>query len=535
MRRQHIITAIVLLGAMAGSLGLRAQQWTIELDNARPKTIYQCIAVDGGEAMLAVGASKLHDQQGNIVDATGYLLKAWADGTTLTREVDADGNRMYLCSATQLDDGNYMAFGYYSDSLTGTDRLFRNLRVLVLDSDLRTVAQRDYRLDSGGFVGIVPTGFQTLRCAKAADGNVVLVTSPWCFEPDISGGSYMRRFRFYELTPDGDTVRTAVQPRYVGNMPQEGYYTTNIVPNPLTGGFTFFAKGNYKLTNPHYTDYGSYGVWNLSRDLEITYKHPVYFGSYPLYDDPSGISCEGHWYEGGLLLTSLFKTKSIDDNTHEGWLYMIDTLGGKHACVQLPPTDSVTVCEWTGCGTAYVNDSTIFAVTCSSKPYIYSYPKHANVTIVDKDLNILGRKVLKGDSVDFDPPCTPVALNDGSVIIPCPYVLAATQEDHILLCCFRRDDIEITWDVVQDNNVQSVGIAFPNPASETLNIPLANAGTGSTRLRITDMTGAVFADAPVNVAGNLLSVDIASLEPGVYAYQIVTDGTAVAGGKFVKK
>lgn len=534
--RRHIVATVVFLGAMAGSLGLCAQQWTIELDNTRSKNIYQCIAVDGGEAMLAVGASKLYDPEGNLLDAAGYLLKAWADGTILTREVGIDGNRLYLCAATELDDGNYMAFGYYSDSLTASDGLFRNLRVLVLDADLQTVAERDYRLDSGGFVGLTSVGFRTLRCAKAADGNVVLVTSPWCFEPDVSGGTYKRRFRFYEFIPDGDTVRTAVQPRYVGNMPQEGFYTTNIVPNPLTGGFTFLAKGNYKLTSPYYTDYGSYGVWNLSRDLEITYKHPVYFGSYPLYDSPSSIACEDRWFEGGLLLTSLFKTKSVDDPTHEGWLYMIDTLGGKHAHVQLPPTDSVTVCEWTGCGTAYVNDSTIFAVTCSSKPYIYSYPKHANVTIVDKDLNILGRKVLKGDSVDFDPPCTPVALNDGSVIIPCRYTSMTIQENHFMLCCFKREDIEITWDVVQDNATGTRLEAYPNPVRDRLHVPTRGFTADGTRLRIVDAGGATVFDAPLETGGDAVALNVSNLDPGMYVYYIVAvKGETIASGKFLKQ
>lgn len=532
--KRLVITATIFLCAMANVLGLRAQQWTIELDNTRPKTINQCIAVDGGEAMLALGASKLYDEQGNTVDATGYLLKAWADGTTLTREVGIDGSLLYLCAATELDDGNYMAFGYYSDSLTGTDGLFRNLRVLVLDGNLQTIAEKDYRLDSGGFMGLRPAGFRTLRCAKAADGNVVLVTSPLCFEPDISGGSYMRRFRFYELTPDGDTVCTAVQPRYVGNMPQEGYYTTNIVPNPVTGGFTLFAKGNYKLTGPHYTDYGSFGVWNLSRDLEITYKHPVYFGSYPIYDSPTSIACEDHWFEGGLLLTSLFKAKGEDDPSHVGWLYMLDTLGGKHAHVQLPPTDSVTLCEWTGCGTAYVNDSTIFAVSYSSKPYITN-PKHANITIVDRDLNILGRKVLKGDDRRYYSPCTPIALNDGSVIIPCPYVSMATQDDHILLCCFRRDDIEITWDVISDKNLETRTGAYPNPTRDVLHIPIRGIGTNDARLKIVDAGGATVFDAPLKAGGDAVVLNVGNLAPGVYVYYVVAADKEATCGKFIKQ
>lgn len=530
MKRKPI-SYIVILGVIMLNLNLHAQQWVIELDNMRSKSINQSISVDGGGAMLSVGTSRLTDSNSVNIDVIGYILKVWSDGTSLSREVRIVGNQFFLCTVTELDDGNYMAFGYYGDSVVGTSEYYRNIRVLLLDDNLQTLYEKDYRVDTGGFEGIRMKGYHALRCAKAEDGNVILVTSPSYYVPNASGGKYMSRFRFYEFTPAGDTVRTVVQPEYIVNMEQEGSHTENIIPNPATGGFTFIAIGNYKI--PSYSFYGNYGIWNLSRDMKITSKQPIVFGSYPLYYCPESMSCENHWYDDGLFLTYIHKIRSVDKPVHEGWLFMLDTLGGKHLHVQLPPIDSVTLSLPSGCSTAYVDDSTIFAVTYSEVKYLSNTPWQANITLINKDLHILGRKVLKDDVWDYNSPKTPVALQDGNVIIPITR-FSNTGEAHYLIYCFKRDDIEITWDVINENNLNTCQKVYPNPTKDKLIIPVENMVSGKLRLIITDIRGDIYVDNSIEADGNLIVVDVKNLVSGVYVYKVITD-MANVGGRFVKE
>ncbi len=530
MKKLLVLLCLVLASVMP-SQGLKAQQWVVELDNSRYKSFCQNIAVDSGSAMLSVGSSRLYPE--GYTDAMGHLLKVDGDGTTHSREIRLEGEQLFLFTVTELDNGNYMVFGVYDDSLKKPNQdNYRYMKVIVLDKTLETVLEKDYQVDVDGSVGFRAIAHHTMRCVRAEDGNVILATCPCYYIPAQTGGHYLRRFRFYEFSPDGDTVHSTLQPEYVDDMPQAGSNIENIFPNPATGGFTFVAKGNHAYT-PNYIMEGCYGVWNIDRNLTITSHRPVAFGDYPYYFGPDHMAVEGRWYDNGRFLTVIDKMKSMGENELSGWLYMMDGQAEMGPYTQLPPTDSVTLSSASGCCTAHVDDSSIFVTSYSTREYISFDDWQGNITLVDKDLNILGRKVLKEEGLDYVPQA-PVALSGGKVIIP-------VRKDgpqnvmHYSIYCLTRDDIEITWDVVRERPSVLRAEAYPNPATEKLNIPVWDIIPGKMRLVIADMKGAAYVDAPVEVSGNLISVDVRNLAPGVYVYQVVNNDKVESSGKFVKE
>lgn len=530
--KKNIPFLATLTIALLTTGGLRAQQWVTEINNDRYMTLNQCIAVDDATAMLGVGTSRLYPE--GYTDAMGYLLKVMSDGTTISREIRMTGKQLFFFTATELMDGNYMVFGTYDDSLTSPNYdYYHHLLVMVFDSDLETVAETDYRVDTGGFGGFRTIGYHTMRCAKAENGNIVLATCPCYFIPNQYGGVYTNRFRFYEFTSDGDTIRTTVQPEYIVNFQQAGHRVENIFPNPATEGFTLIGNGNLNTSN--YAFHGCYGVWNLDREMRITSQYPVVFGQYPYYYGPDNIACEGHWYDGGRYIAYIERATSLDEDDHVGWLYMLDTLAHDHGYTMLPPTDSVTLSSAKGCATAYVNDSTIFAVSYSRDDYWSIKPMQANITLIDSHLNILGRKVLKETSWDYSPPKTPIALSNGSVIIPVSKCFINDDEPNYYLYCFARNDIEITWDIVYENPLIVSSSAFPNPTKDKLNIPISVVVPGSTKLRITDINGHTFVDSFIESQGDLIIVDTHNLASGMYVYQVITGNSICSSGKFVKE
>lgn len=521
---KRFLFALFVLKAITLDFSLYAQQWVTEIDSDRSLSFLSCVPVDNGNAVLSVGSSKQELQES--VDVMGGIVKVRADGTYTRREIRKAGKKLHLLTATALDNGNYMVMGAFDDSILDSEYgFFRHLTVMVLDSSLATVSERTYRVDTDGFEGFRPVRHTAMKCTRAADGNVVLGTVLSYFTPDQYGGKYESRFRFYELNPDGDTLRSSTQPQILNGRVQSGQRIENLFPNPQTGGFTFVGIGNYSNSG------GNHGVWNLSADLRITSNHPMLFGSHPIYFAPTKMTCEGHWYDNGRFLA--FIKKTTDHNTHDpaGWLYMVDTLAGKHASVLLPPLDSVNNADF-GCCTAYVDDSTVFAATYCFPPNVYFGSRHTSITLLDNDLNVLGRKPIYLKGLDCFP-TVPVALDDGSVIIP--IVISSEVERRHCMYSFKREDIEITWDVVPDDTHESREPAFPNPARDRLNIPVEGILPGTTRLRLVSSDGTPCVDAPITAEGAMVVVDVANLDPGLYVYQIVTNGRTNASGKFIKE
>ena len=123
----------------------------------------------------------------------------------------------------------------------------------------------------------------------------------------------------------------------------------------------------------------------------------------------------------------------------------------------LPPYDSCTWVPW-GTNTAYANDSTIFAVSYCSETMSSRVAYQTNIILVDKHLNLLGRKVIKEDNV-LKQVSSPAAFNDGGCLVMV-YSYNGSQYSgepfaRYELMKFRREDIEITWDVVEEKPSKS--------------------------------------------------------------------------------
>ena len=207
------------------------------------------------------------------------------------------------------------------------------------------------------------------------------------------------------------------------------------------------------------------------------------------------------------------------------------------ATLPLPPYDS---CTWVplGTNTAYANDSTIFAVSyCTETMFSYDVCQ-SNIILVDKDLNLLGRKVLKTNDVlkYVSPPAT--FNDDGCLILVYSYngdqfsgEPFAFQE----LMKFRREDIEITWDVVNETEAKPMGVAYPNPTTSSINIPINETLSNDARIQIFDAIGMKCLDSEVGGTGNLITLDIHNLDSGLYVYKVTSGSQEVASGKLIKE
>ena len=104
-----------------------------------------------------------------------------------------------------------------------------------------------------------------------------------------------------------------------------------------------------------------------------------------------------------------------------------------------------------------------------------------------------------------------------------------------MLMKFRREDIEITWDVVQESGTRERRfLPYPNPTNDAVNIPLSEAVSDNARILLFDAGGVKCLDSAVGQEGNLIRLDTGNLAQGLYVYRIVAGSRTVAEGKFVK-
>ena len=161
----------------------------------------------------------------------------------------------------------------------------------------------------------------------------------------------------------------------------------------------------------------------------------------------------------------------------------------------------------------------------------------ANVILVDNNLNLLGRKVIKTDHV-VSYWRQPTTLNDGGCLVP----LYMRNGDYYpgepffqgYMVKLRREDIEITWDVVNEQPSKANNSVYPNPSQGIINIAVENAFSEDARIQIYDTKGVKCLDGMIGKTGNLITLDIHNLDAGLYVYKVVSRNRELTSGKFIK-
>lgn len=505
--------AIFFLIALSVSQFLFSQEWTIPIELEEGWGVYDVVPVDGRASALGIGCTYTNN---------GLLIKANEDGSYLYRTVHLPGMMLRYHSALQLTNGNYMVFGICDDSLCDP-HIQRYLKVDVFDSQLQPVSTRTFSVDDEVFDCFsFPNDGMIMNSILSRSRNALLVALP-AFYVDQFGGYYKSAIRFYEFDNLGDTIRTIDNSTNMSSV----RYLKEITYEPHSDNLMMVVDGG----NFGY-DSGIPGIYVADADLNIiTHQSMLHFGGAEIISDNA---CEGRWFDGNHIIMDCEQYIGSHFTYHT--LFVADSALNVYAELRLPPEDS---CAWVpnGTSTAYINDSTIFAVTYCAHSMGEFDTYQANVILIDKHLNLLGRKAFRRDHVTTIVR-QPVAFDDGGCLIPLftsngsNYPGEAFFQGYLMK--FRREDIEITWDVVNENNPKPTSSVYPNPSQSIVNITIDEVFTLDARIQIFDAKGVKCLDSEVGGTGNLITLDIHNLDAGLYVYKIVSDNQELASGKFIK-
>lgn len=509
------------LAVMCFCQSAKAQQWVVS-----PEAPYSGIymkhltPVDGGTSVLCAGTT--YDPE-DYHNTDGFVMKIGRDSSYIVQTTHVPGMRLEYQCATQLVNGNYIVFGVCDDSLSDPN-IDHYLRADVFDNSLNPVSSRQYRVNDTLFGYFDLRGSCDMKSILTDDGTVTLVTSQYRLVNVWNYGHLC----FYEFDSNGDTLRTkaptANQPQAIG--------VHRITREPHSGNLQVFIQAGYFGGN-----IGLSGYKTVSPDFEIVKSQCLYYLAGPDYNVRS-VRSEGRWDEEDHIIVSAEMTLFNNDRTsfYYETLYKIDTLANILRELPLPPLDSCMSApdDW---NTAYANDSTVFVLyNCGSS--LNTNETQVNVALVDNDLNLLGRKVLRPEVAGYRSG-PPVVFDDGGCVFPLyNWDYNYGNQKGIKRTSFMkmaREDIEITWNVIPNDGPETPTGAYPNPVHGRLNIPVKSIEPCATRLRILTVKGTLCVDAVVESGGGLISVDVCNLDPGLYVYQVVTSGKVNASGKFVKE
>lgn len=494
---------------------LMGQEWSVRLGEESEGWLLDLIQIDEGENVVGIG--RHNTAVSNYYD--GLVIKANKDGNIVSQVIHLPGKTLEYYSAVQLPNGNLMAIGICDDSLCDY-HYQKYIRLDVFDEQLDTVLSRTYCVDDDVFDNFsYPHQGQVMNSIVSPSGTVILVTRLSYLNE--TWNAYAPALRIYELDETGTILRMHDTPRLqIGSINEITY-----IPN--TENLMILLDGGVFGYNS-----GVVGWYIVDPELNVIDRQMMTYLNDAELDD---VACDGHWIDERYLI--------VDGEQYEGshftyhTLFKIDTSMNVTATLQLPPYDS---CTWVpmGTNTAYANDSTIFAVSYCSKSMSSMVAYQTNIMLVDKDLNLLGRKVLKEDNVVkiVRPPAT---FNDGGCLVMVFSRNGSQYTGEPFACYelmkFRREDIEITWDIVNETEAKPTSVAYPNPTANSINIPIDETLSHEARIQIFDAKGMKCLDCEVGSTGNLITLDVHNLDAGLYVYKVVSGKRELASGKFVKE
>lgn len=153
----------------------------------------------------------------------------------------------------------------------------------------------------------------------------------------------------------------------------------------------------------------------------------------------------------------------------------------------------------------------------------------STIYLINDKLELLGRKTIGFDENYYG--FHSHSTSDGD----CFSQGVIRNDNHARTVFYRikSNDFEMETDVTDEDDVDFD--CYPNPVSSVLNIDVDSYLNKKSHIVFVDMLGRRYLDKEVFLDGNVLKVDVSSLDPGTYHYTIIIDDKNVVKNKFVKQ
>ena len=495
MVKDVIMNRFLLLALCFWTMSAHAQRWVISYPMVDGVTLAGGCCNDDGN--FIVGACNDVGGQGY---SDGYAIYVDRKGEYVEKRFAFDGYKSHLCNAIGLDDGNAFVVGVKGG--TPANHIYDTLWIAIMTPTLEIVEEHAYPL-------VEP--YLTWTTDVYLDFNnygdvMVLADVSERDYPEMTNGVYAV-FRC-------DIHGNVLDSRYFADgHGVNGARPSGIIRVPNSDRMMLLGKGFY-LNNCH-------SVCYIDNDLDIIATYPLPW----LENKRNYTDC---WKDNGhFLMASTTHHYGSGNNSFYAAVFEVDAQGHYVDTLVYDRADTLDYTAQYG-SMAYVDDDEIYVATYWENG-LNELPSDAVICLIDSDLNLKGTKRLAVEDVKIRlMHCQRTA--DGSCLF---YGQCKKCHDTEMVCVWKlsADDFAIPWTLHEEPEVLPRHRAFPNPTGDVLNI-VSDDFRGCV-VSIIDLSGRKHFERKFDDTGCQLTLDVSSLEEGVYFYEVF-NGNVTQKGKFIK-
>lgn len=482
---------------------LGAQQWEIGFDI--PSVFIDGLINEDNEAIIA------GYQYENEDDFYSVVYKVGENGEYDTFSYDHEFANVKLIKIVPTSEG-YFLVGV-EETGSGNIETY-DLHIAVLDSELSLIAHE--QLSAEG-----EYAFRSHHDAVARDGNIVVLS-------EVIGDGLATAKPAFLVFDEGGELIAASYPKQgdeIYDMDNFNFSDNQLRVRPDGSGYVVIAK--YTLVGMRLLIYDN--DFNFKEIVSV--KHPKYGGS-NMYNDHE-VSSDLWMSNDEIVLMGTYFNHREDEDRYEVIISDV-SLDGTVNKYEVISSDTCHSAFLGNNAMSYVNDSTIYGGYHSYSSAVI--PFHTQICLFTRDMEILGTLTVK-DRLGYSDKSLLTYENGDVLLLGSINRFEPQQVTEASITRFSRNDfITSTLDVNEVSDDEIANMVYPNPTSGELNIDIRGIDTDSeNRIRIIDMNGRVLTSRIIRGSGNVLTMDVSSLDAGVYVYEVFNAEGTISKGRFVKK
>lgn len=414
------------------------------------------------------------------------------------------GGNSKFTHVLSLDDGNVFVSALYSDDVSS--ELYDKLWVSVLSPDLDVIYESYVDVEEP-YITFIGKAY-TLR---NDNGEIVLLTRVADYE------SYnvndMFDYVFYVFNDSCDLLR---QSRLENDTHRSDI--TDFTQIPESRCYAVYGNGMHVS--------GMSNVIYVDEDFE--YLSMEFFDDMNDYPDlmfPARM-CVGHWYDESSFLMSAQTTMTSGVNRWCPLVVKMDTEMNVVKSVDLERVDTTDyVFEFNSM--SFVNPDKIYIATFWERIFL---PNELNIYMINDNLELLGKKKIVTEDCFYGLHIH--STKDGGCVIAGKNTIPNNQPPVIYKIGVEDFEMDINE---KECEYDTEMYCYPNPVSSVLKINMENIMLEKVQVTIIDEYGRRYMDRELGIEGDVLRIDVSSLNDGIYFYEISISENNIIRNKFVKQ
>ena len=493
---------LILLLSLFFPMVLGAQQWEIGFE-------VPSVFIDGliNEDNTAIIAGYQYE---NEDDFHSVVYKVGEKGEYETFSYDHEFDNVKFIKIVPTSEG-YFLVGV-EETGSGTVEAY-DLHIAVLDSGLSLIAHK--QLSAEG-----EYSFRRHHDAVVRDGNIVVLSEV------IGDGLAIAKPAFLVFDEGGELIAESYpkQGDEIYDMDNLNFSDNQLRVRPDGSGYVVIAKYTLK------------GMRLLIYDNDFNFKeivsvgHPEYGGS-NMYNDHE-VSSDLWMSDDEIMLMGTYFNHPEDEDRYEVIISGV-SLDGTVNKYEVISSDTCHSAFIGNNAMSYVNDSTIYGGYHSYSSD--AIPFHTQICLFTQDLEILGTLTVK-DRLGYSDKSLLTYDNGDVLLLGSINSYKPQLVTEASITRFSRNDFSAVLNVNEVSEDEIANMVYPNPTDGELNIDIRGIDTGSeNRVRIIDVNGRTLMSRIIRGSGNVLTMDVSSLDAGVYVYEVFNAEGTISKGRFVKK